>query len=256
MQIELNDGIKVQVQLIIGKEYYNPFNGKSFWIESLEGNRVITKNEDDLEEEWTKKSLLNFLSNTVIKGMPNHVMNISNKEYFFTDLARKGYNAEQIMERYKEVVSNERNAWTDSKYEWFKNLPNQTKGKKAGLVYCAASEAAGHDVDKNEAGEYNFNSNRIIKIGDSYQIIRSVCIDETEKITLNHIRLWQDRWDKLVCFIVFPNRIELYETDRDLIELHLQENPSEVGYLVKDNTDIFHWHLDYPLPSIFNKVEI
>jgi hypothetical protein len=247
----------LKAKIVNGKTYHNPFMKQDFSVEKTEDPNVFKCTyEDSKVKMWDRKDLQSFLQNSIDRQLPHWELNIHNKVFWTTDLVRQGISEiDQIMEKLQIVVEDERTEWTDSKYERFKNLSNQTKGVKAGEVYCCHLEALGKNVAKNDKGEYDFDINRIIIVDGIKQTIRSACIKETAKsLTLNSIRKFVD-WDKLICFLVFPTRIEIYETHKDLIYRYLDENPKEIGWILPEpNMEVIHWHMKYPLPNIFTKI--
>lgn len=243
----------MKAKIILNKTYYNPFLETSFTVIEELDDRVRCKYENGMVKDWDRKELKKFIQNTIDRKLKNWEMNIQFKSFWTLDVINSGItDVNNIMEKMQDVIIEEEQEWVDSKFLTFKSLPPQTKGAKACEVFCCYLESLGKDVAKNEDYEYDFDIHRVIEADGKRTIIRCACVDSrTKGLNLNHIRDEGD-WERLICFLVFPDRIELWEADKDLIYLHLEENPREIVWLIKDEMKNIHWNLSYPLPDIFS----
>jgi hypothetical protein len=163
----------------------------------------------------------------------------------------KGYYYAMLVHSEKEVTE-----WNNTRFERFKDLCNQTKGNKARDIFCCHLEAKGISVPRDDNGDYAFDKKNIIEIDGKEYTVRCACVDNKAKegkkiIIANHIR-WQDDWDFLVFFLVFPNKTEMYIADRDEIDDYLLEHPDAIRPIDRENQNVHHWTMKYTeLPDVF-----
>jgi hypothetical protein len=242
----------------IGRQFYSSFKEQKFTPTKIDGDSVTVEYEDGTIMNWMdgKKGLHKFLKHSIEKKLEGWEINADTNISWTLDMIESKTNGfNEIFDHMKDnidiVVDDE---WTDSRNKWIKNLPNQSKGKFALNAYCCSMEASGRVVEKNEKGDYNTGSERVAKIDSEGHIVRSAFKTSSDKsLTLNHIRKNED-WDKLICMIIMPNEMEVYEADRDLVYIYLEENPNEIVWITKDDMNVIHWHMEYPLPEIFTNI--
>ncbi len=243
-------------KIVVGMEFYQSFKEMKATVTAIDGDQVTVQYEDGTISNFMDGiiGLKKFLQNSIDRQLQGYEMNIYTPTSWTNDLAESN-NIELIIDSMKDHKFTVDDEWTDSRYEWAKNLPNQTKGTIGLVGFCRKMESNGLVVEKNEKGEYDTGSERVAKIDDKRYIVRTAFKSSTDNsVTFNSIRK-NVEWDKLICMVIFPNHIEMYEVDRDLVYLHLEENKHEIGWLTKDDWNVVHWHMPYPMPNIFERKE-
>jgi hypothetical protein len=244
-------------KIVVGMEFYNSFREMKATVMKIDGDQVTVKYEDDTFSNFLGgvKGLKEFLQRSIDNKLQGCEMNVHIPTSLIDNLILSD-DVQVILDSMQVnidfYVDNE---WVDSKNEWIKNSANQTKGKVGLTLHCRKMESKGLVVEKNEKGEYDTGSERVAKIGDEKHIVRTAFKTSTDtSITINHIRK-DVEWDKLICMIIMPESVEVYEADKDLVYLHLEENEHEIGWITKDDLNVVHWHMQYPVPmDVFTKV--
>lgn len=241
----------------MGMEFYNSHREIKATVVAIDGDKVTVEYEDGTFSNFMDgiKGLKKFIQHTIDKQLTGYEMNVATNTSLDVREAvnSRTTNVQEIFEVLKNHKEDDPD-WFGSKNEWFYNLPNQSKGSTGLKTYCIHKENIGCDVEKNERGEYNYGQEKIIQIDDEKYIVRCACKkSDDDRVTFNSIRKEGD-WTKMVCMIVMPDCIEMYEADRDSVYLYLEENPNEIGWITKDDWNVVHWHMEYPLPFIFEKI--
>ena len=250
------------MRLKVGKTYHNPYKEENFTVLEIDRgkDKVFIEKESGEKIMRTLSLMEPLVRKTIADQMEGFQQNISkdNWSVFVKTLNGDEKATEKILDKIKDEYVNTDIPveWQGSDHEWFfKIVGNSTKGMVARKMYLGLMESFGRDVDKSE-GDYTFRAKEYSGIVDNRKkLIKVACIKEGEKITFNNIRQFQD-WDDIVLVCMFPNHVEIYETSKKELMLHLQTNDNEViwaggqekkarcGGDIMQN-DYFHWLVEY-----------
>ena len=243
-------------QIAEGMDFAHSHKRVTCKVTKIDGDDVFYQLPDGTIKKWFdgKKGFKKFLQNSIDKQLWNWEMNVATN--IPPDVREAVDLGTSDFQEILEVLKNHKESdpdWSGSPNEWFYNLPNQSKGSTALKTFCINKETKGCDVEKNERGEYNYGQEKIIQIDDEKYIVRCACKKpDDDRVTFNSIRKEGD-WTKMVCMIVMPDHIEVYEADRKSVYEWLDDYPNEIGWITKDDWNVVHWHMEYPLPFIFEK---
>jgi hypothetical protein len=235
----------MKAKIIVGKTYYNPFIRKEFTVTRLNGNDCFSTDEDNREKVWNKNDLRRFIQNTIDKKLEKWKMNIEDDWSFISQNENDPSKLLDIAgKRYKTEVTEE---WKDSRFEWVLKEPNPTKGKLGRKIFCGFMN-----------GDSEVEEGCTPIVDGRKKHIRTACMRSDKIVYFNNIRQFQD-WDDIVFVCIFPEKIEIYEIEKDLFIAYLEENPSEVAWaggkekkerldydLLKN--DYFQWQVSLPMP--------
>jgi len=123
----------------VGMVFFQSFKKMKATVTEINNNDVTIQYEDDtISNFFNKKQLKEFLQNTIDKEMNGYEMNIQNNNTWTNDMINtETSDINAILDHMKNSIDhNADDEWTDSRNEWIKKLPNQSKGKFAMNAYC------------------------------------------------------------------------------------------------------------------------